>query len=270
MGLVITEAELREMWQAGRGVIAPLPAATRFTPSASDFIKEWGLAITYLEAAPPVRPANANRPAWDRPAEFPVNLAGPLPVCVACGQPVAHKPDHLAQLDAGHYAPKTRPRFRFRGKVDTLHAQVLVTEAAARRHNLPQLAGYLSTLAAYCREIASAEYHERPVMPLQLAGISEDDLHRITHHPEQTLGISHVTPSPDDPEALLALNLLRCQAREAELLAAEVFAGPAGQPLRPDLLRALNRLSNAVYYVTLLFKAGKIGWKIPTWLEQNP
>jgi ethanolamine utilization cobalamin adenosyltransferase len=51
---------------------------------------------------------------------------------------------------------------------------------------------------------------------------------------------------------------------------AEVFAGPTGQPLRPDLLRALNRLSNVVYHVTLLFKAGKIDWKIPTWLEQNP
>jgi ethanolamine utilization cobalamin adenosyltransferase len=62
---------------------------------------------------------------------------------------------------------------------------------------------------------------------------------------------------------LLQPNLLRCQVREVELVAASAFTGPDGQPTRTDLMTVLNRLSSAVYYLILLFKAGKIAWKIP-------
>ena len=68
-------------------------------------------------------------------------------------------------------------------------------------------------------------------------------------------------PGSGDHELLLQLNLLRCQTRETELVAASVFSGPDGQPTRPDLMQALNRLSSAVYYLVLLLKAGKITWK---------
>lgn len=36
---VITEAELREMWQNGKGNIPSFPTGTRFTPAAQDFLK---------------------------------------------------------------------------------------------------------------------------------------------------------------------------------------------------------------------------------------
>jgi ethanolamine utilization cobalamin adenosyltransferase len=68
---------------------------------------------------------------------------------------------------------------------------------------------------------------------------------------------------------LLQLNLLRCQVRETELVAVNVFTETDGQPTRPDLIRALIRLSSAVYYLILLFKAGKITWKMPGQLEQS-
>lgn len=297
---VITEAELRELWQGGRGVIPPFPPDTRLTPSARDFVHQWGIMIALegeaegssggmgqkstwrtggLEEAgtstlqssnlptfqpPPLQPSNPPlRPIWDKPGEFPVNLSGPLPTCTVCGQPVVNKPAHMAQLDATHFAPKTAPRFVFRGRMDTLHAHFLLAAAQARRFNLADLVDYLETLSAYCREITSAEYHGREVAPLQLAGLSEAEIREASHWPERTLGIPHVAPAPGDHEMLLQLNLLRCQAREAELVAASAFTGPDGQPTRPDLMTALNRLSSAVYYLILLFKAGKIAWKIP-------
>ncbi len=271
---VITEAELREMWQGGRGTIAPLPRGVRFTPSAKDFINQWNIEICYLEEAKatpapnPITSGQADRPAWDKPGEFPVRLEGPVPVCAVCGQPVTHKPGHLAQLDAGHFAPKTAPQFLFRGKMDTVHAHFLLAAAQARGFNLPDLSDRLSTLAAYCREITSAEYNKRKIAPLQLAGLSATDIHQATHNPKRTLGIGHVVPGPNDHELLLQLNLLRSQVREAELTAAHVFTGPDGQPTRPDLTEGLNKLSSAVYYLILLFKAGKFSWKIPIWPEK--
>ncbi len=264
---VITEAELREMWQGGRGTIAPLPRDARFTPSAKDFINQWGITITFEDEIAPPPPTStepaADAPAWDKPGAFPVRLTGDVPVCSVCGQPLAHKPPHLSQVDAEHFAPKTSPRFLFRGKMDTLHAQVLLATAQARRYNFPELAAQLDSLAAYCREITSAEYHGRTVSPLTLGGKTEADIHDVTHHPQKYLGIEHIVPGATDHEMLLVLNLLRAQSREAELTAVHTFTDADGQPTRPDLIQALNRFSSAIYYLELLFVAGKFPWQAP-------
>jgi ethanolamine utilization cobalamin adenosyltransferase len=253
--MVITESELRELWRDGKNALPPFPPGTRFTPAAQDFLKAHQLEIRF-DSAPitnnqlPITP----KPDWDKPASFPVVLTGPTPVCAVCGQPIHHKPDHLTQLDAGHFAPKTHPRIKLRGRVDSLHALVMLAAAEARRYQLPRLADGLDTLAAYCREIQSAEYHARPVQPLTVLGKSEDELHDISHWPDKHLGQAHLTPGPDDHAILHWLNYVRAQAREVEVLALEVEAAP-------DVARALNRLSSAVYVLELMFKAGRLSWQ---------
>ena len=42
--MVITEAELRQFWQNGRGKLPEFPPGTRFTPAALDFLKAVGAA----------------------------------------------------------------------------------------------------------------------------------------------------------------------------------------------------------------------------------
>ncbi len=273
---IITEAELRQMWQGGRGTIAPLPDNVRFTPSARDFINQWHIEIFYLDETAPVAvqteatkannlaPNNPARPAWDKSAQFPVNLTGPLPVNIARGRVASGRPGPMAQPD-----PKTNPRFLFRAKMDTLQAQFLLAIVQARRFNLPDLVDYLTTLAAYCREIASAEYNNRVTSPLQLAGLNEAEIHERAHWPDHSLDLNHVVPGPHDHEMLLQLNLLRCQIHETELVAANAFTKTDSQLTRPDWIRALVRLSNAIYYLALLFKAGKITWKMPGQGEQS-
>ncbi len=248
---VITEAELRELWRNGQGTLPSFPAGVRFSASAQDFLKSHGLTPTIVDA-----PAAANpRAEWDKPGTFPVVLSGDLPVCSECGQPVRRKPDHMTQLDATTFAPKTAPRLKFRGRVDSLHAFVMLAAAIARRYRLDALARHLDTLAAYCREIMSAEYNARPVAPLTLAGMDEAQLHAISHWPDRHLGIDHIAPGADDHEMLHWLNVVRTQAREVEVVALESFV-PA------DLAHALNRLSSAVYVLELMFKAGKLGWTL--------
>lgn len=39
--MVITEAELRQAWQNGRGQVPAFPPGTRFTPAALDFLRVW-------------------------------------------------------------------------------------------------------------------------------------------------------------------------------------------------------------------------------------
>jgi ethanolamine utilization cobalamin adenosyltransferase len=256
---IITEAELRErIRRPKRGMKVAVPPGTRFSPSARDFIGQWGLEIVVEEVTPPAPPetsaaGSADGPAWDKPSAFPVRpIKLPEP-----------KPEHMTQLDAEHFAPKNIPRIRFRGKMDSVQGLTQLTAARARSFQLSDLARHLDTLAAYCREIVSAEYNGREVAPIAVAGLDEAALRDATHHPRKALGIPHLTPGPDDHEMLHWLNYLRAQVREAELAALDAFAPPpAYEPTRLDLIRALNRLSSAVYYLELLFKAGKLSWHV--------
>jgi ethanolamine utilization cobalamin adenosyltransferase len=169
----------------------------------------------------------------------------------------------MTQLDPGLFAPKTSPRLVLRGRVDSLHGLVMLTAAIARRFQLPELAQGLDTLAAFCREIMSAEYHLRPVGPLAMLGKTENELHEISHWPDRFLGIQHLVPGAQDHEMLHWLNVLRTQSREVEIVALATFPPADQDPAEAgaSIVRALNRLSSAIYVLELYFQAGKLSWK---------
>lgn len=264
---IVTEAQLRnQIRQPQKGMSVHLPANARLSPSAQDFLKEWNMEVVFEKDADAADDAHRTgptaKPDWEKPGEFPVVLTGGLPRCTTCNMPVNPKPEHMTQLDSLHFAPKTHPRIRFRGKLDTLHAQFLLLSAQARKEQQPRLAQLLSTLAAYCREISSAEYNRRKVAPLELDGKSDDELRKATHAPEKNIGIPHIVPGPEDAELLLYLNLLRCQVREIEITGLDAFSScETVEPQEPELIKAVNRLSNAVYYLELMFVAGNLGNK---------
>jgi ethanolamine utilization cobalamin adenosyltransferase len=160
----------------------------------------------------------------------------------------------MTQLNAEVFAPKTNDRVRLRGKLDTLQALCLLAGAVARGQEAISTANLLETMAAYCRELMSAEYNERPVQPLVFAGLDEAELRKATHNPQETLGIPHLTPNTQDSILLLWLNYLRCQVRETELVALECFRVDFNGRDDYGLVQAINRLSSAVYYLELLLK----------------
>jgi ethanolamine utilization cobalamin adenosyltransferase len=261
---ILTEAELRNrIRQPQQGMQLTLPKAVRFSPSAQDFIDQWKIEIIFSEDASESNAYeqevhDAEKPIWDKPGSFPVVLTGEIPRCITCGTPVKGKPEHLTQLNASTFAPKNTPRIRLRGKMDTLHAFSLLTLARARTAEMPKLVDLLMTFSAYCREITSAEYNERPVAPLMIDGLDEARLRKATHNPEEVVGIPHIVPGPEDDDILHSLNFLRCLARETELVALDAFM-PDGFPVTEQgLIQAVNRLSSAVYYIELLYKAGKL------------
>jgi ethanolamine utilization cobalamin adenosyltransferase len=261
---ILTEAELRNrIRQPQRGMQLTLPKAARFSPSAQDFIDQWKIEIIFSEDAGGFDThaqavLDTEKPAWDKPGSFPVVLTGETPRCITCGTPVKGKPEHLTQVNASTFAPKNTPRIRLRGKMDTLHAFCLLTLARARTAELPKLVDLLMTFSAYCREITSAEYNERPVAALMINGLDEAALRKVTHNPEEMVGIQHIVPGPEDDEILHSLNFLRCLARETELVALDAFMPDGFSVADQGLIQAVNRLSSAVYYIELLYKADKL------------
>ena len=62
-------------------------------------------------------------------------------------------------------------------------------------------------------------------------------------------------PAAADGKALLQLNRARCAARAAELAAVAAFSDREGNPTRPDILKAMNRMSSMIYIVMVQRKA---------------
>ena len=59
--MVITEEELRQAWQNGRGTIPAFPPGTRFTPAAQDFLKVREPGLVQACAAKAGLPASGRR-----------------------------------------------------------------------------------------------------------------------------------------------------------------------------------------------------------------
>jgi len=231
------------------GMRIELPCDARFSPSATDFIEQWGIEVVRRSSG-----HTEGTPAWDTPAAFPVVLEGDVPQCTLCGSPVTRKPEHMTQVDARSFGAKNSPRIRFRGKMDSLNALTMLVAARARTLGAELLVDHLGTIAAYCREIISAEYNGRTVEPIAIAGFDDQALRNATHNPATALGLDHLTPGVADPELLHWLNVLRTQVREAEIIAIDAVAPAPGFPIaESDLVRAVNRLSSAVYLLELLY-----------------
>lgn len=171
------------------------------------------------------------------------------------------KPEHMTHLKPGELVPKTHPRIAFRGKLDSLNAQLLL---AMQVPGAPVKA--LEEILDFCRRLMRCDVLEEPVPEFLLHGLKEEELRNRSHNPQKYYGTAHILPCREDTGALLQLNYLRTQVRETELLSYGAF------PKRTDIHRALNRLSSLLWILCLeeREKTGKGG---PVWtgsLKRSP
>ena len=245
--MIVTEADLRDQLRRPvMGAQVTVPTGARLSPSAADFVKQWARVMVDPDTAAQARPeatggeSGEHHRDWDKASVFPVNLAGELPSCLVCGTPLKKKPSELTQLDAHHFVLKTHPRIKLRGEVDSLHALVLLIQRMARQEGDAMLAHDLGTIAAYCRELTSAEYNARPVAQLELNDWDAERIHQATHDPLGTLGIDHLTIDEQARTATLA------QHGSHQIARIEITAMGPSTPA-PDwaatICHAFNRLS---------------------------
>lgn len=200
----------------------------RLTSAARDYLSRERIEILPAEAA--------------RPERFPLLGGG------YCEE----KPEHMTHLDGVTLAPKTHPRIVFRGKVDTLEAHLIPCGI-----RVPSLRGEIEDILGYTRLLLRCEVLGEPVPERKLCGLTEQELRRHSHFPQEFYGQPHFMPGSGDGQEIACLNLARCAAREAELAAAAAFTDAYGQVQRPDLLRAMNRLSSAIYLLMIRQRANR-------------
>ena len=177
--------------------------------------------------------------------------ARPERFLLAGGGYTEEKPEHMTHLNAQVLVPKTHPRIAFRGAMDTLEAELMLAQLAA-----PELEKQLGQVLEFARKLIRWEVLEEPVEPQKLCGLTEEEQRQRSHRPQEYYGQPHFMPSAADGMVIARLNRARCAAREAEVAAVVAFRDGEGNPTRPDILRALNRMSSMLY-ILMIQRKGK-------------
>lgn len=164
---------------------------------------------------------------------------------------VTEKPEHMTHLNGNILVDKTHPRIAFRGAMDTLQAELLLCQQAAKG----EIRQDLEELLSFSGKLLSCEVMDEPMQLEKLCGLTAQELRSRSHRPQDFYNQPHFKPSAEDSHLLLLLNRARCAARSAELQAARAFRNEDGNPTRVDILQSMNRLSSMIYILMIREKA---------------
>ncbi|MDO5765972.1 MAG: hypothetical protein Q4P84_09765 [Elusimicrobiales bacterium] len=243
--IVVTDIELRSRWYANRREKLTVPCGAVLTPAAKDFIRENNITLIYGSEIPEggftVDP-------------IPKENGKSLFVDAITGEKLYEKRENYTHLRGNLLVPKTHPQIRFRGRLDSLAAEIIQTQVTANAEGEYELVNALDEILRFTRKILSAEVNDAPFGDLTLLGMNSGELRHRSQNVRESFGIDHPVPSYKQGAVCAALNRLRTCVRETELAAAEAFPNS-----RIDIIEALNRLSSAVYILYCRKLSGSYG-----------
>ena len=209
-----------------------------------------GKRIFYLGKGDQLTSAARDWLSRERIEILPADQAKPNGYRLANGAVLTEKPEHMTHLNGDVLVSKTHPRIRFRGKLDTLEAELILCQITS-----VELAPMLGEILELSRRIIRSDVLEQPLKEEKICGMTPEELRKRSHFPQEFYGQPHFAPSAADGLVIARLNRARCAAREAELAAVEAFSDREGNPTRTDLLQAMNRISSAIYLLMVQEKA---------------
>ena len=181
---------------------------------------------------------------------LPAEQAKPQRYKLLTGGFLEEKPEHMTHLNGDLLVPKNHPRILFRGKMDTLEAELILCQLAD-----PVLAAPVGEILTLARQLIRWDVLEEPVQETTLCGLTQEQQRKRSHFPQEYYGQPHFMPEAADGPVIARLNRARCAAREAELAAVTAFQDREGHPTRPDILKALNRMSSMLYILMIQWKS---------------
>lgn len=252
---VITEAIIRTEIKGTKPTVYYLPEDTLLSPAAREYLQQCKIAVEPARKKAPA--AVENRPAAaEKPADPPA-AKEPKYEDYETGAAYFRKPEHMTQLSGKLLVDKDHPRIKFRGKLDSVQAEVVAvqTQAAGSGRNdklLADLQDVLETL----RQILKGEVRNEALAETLILGLDHQELRRQSHDPMKYYNIKQLLLPDHTMGPLYAqLNLLRTQIRECEIAAVTAFK--KGRKMeRLDIIEALNRLSSALHIMMCRYLAG--------------
>ena len=162
---------------------------------------------------------------------------------------VTEKPEHMTHLHSDVLVSKTHPRIAFRGAIDALEAEIVLCQLTAET-----VRKELGEILALARLLIRCEVLNEPVPEEKLCGLTQVEIRKRSHFPQEFYGQPHFMPEHTDGAAILHINKCRCTARQAELAAVRAFVDDEGNVARADILKALNRMSSMLYILMIRLK----------------
>ena len=177
---ILTDTELRAVWPLHRDETYRVPEGTILTPSARDYIRENNIKLQTFTESPEYETMTVT--------EIPMKNGRPLFRDDAHGCTISEKPEDMTHLKAGILVPKSHPRIAFRGKLDSLQADVICTQTAAS-DECPEMIDDLGDMLKLLRNIMAAEVKDEPLEFKMLLNMTATELRHASHDLKGTLGI---------------------------------------------------------------------------------
>ncbi|MGV8146811.1 MAG: cobalamin adenosyltransferase [Alkaliphilus sp.] len=171
-------------------------------------------------------------------------------ICHTTGADIETKREHTTQIFANRLVTKDHPRIVLRGKLDSLQSEILEVQIIAEHQKCTKLLEDLEEVLSFTRNILRAEVLEEELGDLEVIGLREEEIRKMSHNPKKHFGVEHILPHYKQGELTVRLNSLRSSAREVELQAIKSFR-VGSEIQRLDIIRALNRLSSCIYIMML-------------------
>jgi len=214
-----------------------------------------GKKVFYLGTSDRLTPAAREWLRQQQVLLLPAEQARPTEYRTLFGAVLREKPEHMTHLYENVLVEKDHPRIRFRGMLDALEAELLLTMKNADRQGQTVLLGQLREILEFVRSLIPCDVMDTPVAPWRLCGFTPQELRERSHFPQKYYDQPHFMPAETDPPLLLELNRLRTLVRQTELAAFAAYRTREGAVSREDILTALNRLSSLLWILMIQGKA---------------
>ena len=116
-------------------------------------------------------------------------LAKPERYRLPNGAYLEEKPEHMTHLRGDLLVFKTHPVIRFRGKLDTLQAELILGQL-----EVPGEAKRLGEILDFSRQLIRCDVMQEPVSAEKLCGLTEQELRHRSHFPQEYYGKPHFMP----------------------------------------------------------------------------
>ena len=175
------------------------------------------------------------------------------------GDEITVKPEVMTHLFGNKLVYKNHQRMVFRGALDHLQSEIVLTQALLAGRYPEKLTLELEDVLAFVRNLMRAEVLDEPAGEIRALGLSDAELREQSHHPDAFYGVKAMTlPHYGMGEAYARLNLLRSQSRQVEIAAVSAYRDGRGVS-RQDIITALNRLSSVFHIMCCRLLSGYYG-----------
>lgn len=225
------------------------------TPSAKSFLSENNIKLKYVDSLEEV--VHEVKKAKE---EVPVKLQTieeKNKYITVFGAELMEKPEHMTHLHGNLLVFKDHKVIALRGKLDSLESKILETQVITHKLGASKLTEDLEEILKFVRGLLRCEVVNEPVGEFKLLGMTPEELREKSHYPKKYYGIGHEPVAFSMGEAVVALNSCRTTIRETELLAYTAFKGEYGDVQRPDIIKALNRLSSLFWIMIFKYRTGE-------------